>query len=181
MVFDPGRFRKLETEITQTLDGKRPLKDLPYYIYLYSPRDEAEAIENFTNLASRLDQKHSAETIWLSEILTHTIKRLGLDTPGGREIEREHRDEVNRDLCRVLPEEITSSLKERLRDKERDHCAILLRYGSLLPFVHLKSLLPSIEGVVHSTLVIPYPGEKVGQPLGLDPAEVGGYYRAKVM
>jgi len=181
MVWDPERFRRLEREVAETLAGNRPMKDSPYYIYLYHPRDEAETIENFTNLASRIKKTYSAETIWLSDILRDTIRLLGLDKPGGWEIERDRRDEVERDLRRVLPEEITRRLKESLRDKETSHCAILLRYGSLLPFVHLKSLLPSIEGVVRSTLVIPYPGEEVGRPLGLDPAEVGGYYRAKVI
>jgi len=107
MVWDPERFKKLEAEVTETLAGKRPLKDSPYYIYRYNPRDEAATIEKFTNLASRIKTNYSADAIWLSDILIDTIRLLGLDTPGGWEIERARRDEVERDLRRVLPEEIT--------------------------------------------------------------------------
>ena len=181
MVWDKDRFEELERKVCDTLEGKRPLKEVPYYIYLYDPKDEPVAIEEFLNLERRLAKSHSAESIWLSDMMIEVIGRLGFLGSDGVKIEKERREEVKEDLQRLLPESISKKLANRLRGMDRTHCAILLRYGSLRPFVHLSSLIPSLVGVVECTLVIPYPGLRIGWPLNQHPGDSAKSYRAEVI
>ena len=94
----------------------------------------------------------------------------------------ELREELDRDLRRVLSKEMVEVLKKRLRDKDISHCAVLLRYGALWPFVHLSQIFISIEGTVHCTLVVPYPTDLgVGYPLNEESKGITSYYRAEVV
>ena len=180
--WDRDRFKVLEEKVTATLEGKRPTIDVPFYVYLYDPVEETLALERFTNLVRRLrTRNYSADTIWLSEMMVEVLERLKFLDPKGVKLEQEDRDTVKEDLERVLPEELASRLKERLKGRDVDHCAVLLRCGSLFPFAHVSSLLFKLTGSVNCTLVIPYPGNKEGRMLHEKGESVRNYYRAEII
>ncbi len=140
------------------------------------------ALERFTNLVRRLKtMNYSAETIWLSEMMVEIFERLKFLDPKGVKAEQVDRNTVKEDLERVLPEELALGLVERLKGKDVTHCAVLLRCGSLFPFVHVSSLLFKLTGSIHSTLVIPYPGNKEGRMLREKGESVRRYYRAEII
>jgi len=73
-------------------------------------------------------------------------------------------------------------LKEALEGKNIDHCAVLLRYGALWPFIHLSYIFLNLEGIVQSSLVVPYPSDLgVGYPLNERSKGMPDYYRAEVV
>jgi len=181
MVWDKDRFDELERKVRDTLEGRRLLKEVPYYIYLYDPKDEPIAIDEFQNLERRLNRPHSAECVWLSDFMIDFLQKKKFINSMGIRIENERREEVLTDLKNLLPEFIQEKIAEILRGKERSHCAILLRYGALRPFVQISSLIPKLVGVVKCTLVIPYPGHKIGWPLDQHPDSLAKSYRAEVI
>jgi len=180
--WDENRFRRLEDVIIATMERRRPVVDVPYYIYLYNPAEELRAIDEFQNLERRLKVRgFSAEIVWMPDLLTFALKKFRLLDPEVVSLEGERRVSVKSDLERILPEEITVQLKDKLKAKGVDHCAILLRCGALYPFVHVSALLSSIEGFVSCTLVIGYPGDKEGQMLNEKGETVRSYYRAEII
>ena len=180
--WDVNKFSLFEESVTATLEGKRPTLDVGFYIYLYDPVEEVLALEEFSNLVMRLKRKgYSAEVIWLSDMVVDILKHLRFLEAKAVEIEKSDRETVRRDLERVLPMELASGLREKLGGKGVEHCAVLLRCGSLFPFVHVSSLLSSLEGMVECTLVIPYPGDREGRMLNEGRESVKNYYRAKVI
>lgn len=180
--WDENRFRRLEDVIIATMEGKRPVIDVPYYIYLYSPAEELRAIDEFQYLESRLKTKGFAtEIIRMPELMISALKKFRLLDPDVVNLEGERRMSMKDDLERILPEEIASQLKDRLKGKGVNHCAILLRCGALYPFVHVSALLSSLEGFVSCTLVIGYPGDKEGQMLNEKGETIRSYYRAEIV
>ena len=180
--WDKKRFGRLEDTIIATMERKSPIIDVPYHVYLYDPTEELRALEEFQNLERRLKARgHSVEIIWMSELMTTILKRFKLLGPDILRVERQERATLRGDLQRILPNEIASRLKDRLKDKGVDHCAILLRFGALYPFVRVSSLLYSLEGYVDCTLVVGYPGNREGQMLNEKGETVKNYYRAKII
>ena len=180
--WDEKRFSRLQDMIIATMEGKRPVIDVPYYIYLYNPSEELRALEEFQNLERRLGVKgFLTEIVWLSDLMIFALKKFRLLDAKVVDSERERRGSVQRDMERILPEEIASQLKNRLRGKGLDHCAILLRSGALYPFVHLSAILSFLEGFVRCTLVIGYPGDREGQMLNEKGETISSYYRAEII
>lgn len=180
--WDEDRFRRLENLIISTVEGKRPVIDVPYYIYLYSPAEELRAIDEFQYLESRLKAKgFSAEIIWMPDLMISGLKKFRLLDIDTVSMEKERRISMKEDLERILPLEIASLLKDMLKGKGIDHCALLLRCGALYPFVHVSTLLSSLEGFVNCTLVVGYPGDKEGQMLDEKGETVRSYYRAEII
>lgn len=183
MPLNREKLESLEEKIVETLEGKRPLMEVPCYICLYDPKDELDALDCFSQMVLRLRKNYSAESIKLSDLMIEILEKQGFLSPQILEKEEERREELGRDLRRILSKEIPRSLRERLRGMDARHCAVLLRYGSLWPFVHLSSdILPSLEGSISCTLVIPYPsriGE--GYPLNRRSEGIVGAYRAEVI
>ena len=176
-------FSKFEERLVETLQGKTPLMEVPYYICLYHPKDEFDVLESFNNLVLRIKNKgFSAEALSLAELMIEVLSDSGLLSPEVLKEEEQMRDALERDLRRVLSEGIPETLRERLGNKNVSHCAVLLRYGGLWPFVHLSSILQSIDGSVRCTLVIPYPSDiGTGHLLNETSSESIGYYRAEVV
>jgi len=180
--WDENRFRRLEDVIVATMEKKRPVVDVPYYIYLYNPAEELRALDEFQNLELRLKTRgFSAEIIWIPDLMTFALKKFRLLDSKMVSQERERRDSVKSDLERILPEEITSQLKDKLKGKGVNHCAILLRCGALYPFAHVSALLSALEGFVRCTLVVGYPGDTEGQMLNEKGETIKSYYRAEIV
>jgi hypothetical protein len=183
MPLNRKKFQRLEERVVETLEGRSPLMEVPYYLCVYHPKDELEILENFPNMVLRLKNKgFSAETIKLSDLMLDILSNSGLLSSEIIQNEEEMREELERDLRRVLSKELVEVLKEKLKDMDVNHCAVLLRYGALWPFVHISHIFLSIEGSVKCTLVVPYPsaiGE--GFPLNKKSKGIIDYYRAEVV
>lgn len=182
MVWNTECFKDLESRVMATMRGLRRVIDVPFYIYLYEPRDELVCLREFRDFVSRLSAKGmSAESISLSALMMEALKELGCLEESVIRSESESRSVLTRDLGRELPKEIAKCLRSRFGDKDESHCVILLRASALYPFVHVSSLLSSIEGVVRCTLVIPYPGNNVGEMLDVKGLGARKYYRAEII
>jgi hypothetical protein len=180
--FESEKFKLLEARIRETVAGKRHVMDVPYYIYLYNPEHEIEYLKEFKILASRLMRDGiSVEMISLASLMIDSLQFLGCLNESFPEMEVKRRKEILMDLERELLKEISNKLKEKLKDKDISHCAILLRAGSLFPFVHISSLLGRLEGSVHCTIVVPYPGNKEGNMLNYQWENIRTYYRGEII
>jgi len=180
--WDADRFVRLEQLVFSTVEGKRPVVGVPYYIFLYNPAEELRAIDEFQNLERRLKAKgFSAETIWMPDLMISALEKFRFLDSDASSLERERRENVKSDLERILPREIASQLKEMLREKKVNCCAILLRCGALYPFVHVSTLLSSLEGLVGCTVVVGYPGDREGQMLNEKGESIRSYYRAVII
>jgi len=97
--------------------------------------------------------------------------------------EKEDRHTVFNDLSdtnKGLISVIAEILIDMLGEKDKSHCAIILRIGSLFPFVHVSSLLTFLEPKVKCTLLIPYPG-KDGEMLNYKGESLNNYYRGQII
>ena len=183
MPLNRENFAKFEERLIETLKGKTPLLEVPYYICLYRPKDELDAIECFDNLVLRLTQKgFSAETLSFSHLMLDSLSESGLLAPQILEEEEQTRAELERSVRNTLPEQIVDALKKKLAGKDVSNCAVLMRVSALYPFVHLKYILQSIDNIIHCTLVIPYPSD-IGTGHILNEENDGSieYYRAEVV
>jgi hypothetical protein len=183
-------MKELEAKLEGTLSGTyRPLDNVPFFRVQYPPAEEREAIRQFHQFAERLKQRGwKVECVSLTEVYQQAMARL-LGCPLSEltdrlktlEKERE-RSELQRQLSEHLPGELANVLKERLREMPRGSAAILLRMGSLYPFVRPSSLASKLEGQVDCAIVLPYPGTNLGALLDAPPADHhGGYYRGEVI
>jgi len=176
-------FGKFEERLVETLKGKTPLLEVPYYICLYHPKDELDALDCFNNMVLRLCNKgFSAETMSFSQLMLDCLSESGLLSPEILGDEEQIREELERSIRNRLPEQLVEALTNRLANKDVSYCAVLLRIGALVPFVHLKYLLQSIDNVIHCTLVIPYPSDiGTGHILNEMNDDSIEYYRAEVV
>lgn len=156
--------------------------DVPYYRYLYPPNKELACLSEFENFCKILRSKgYSAECIYLSEIVVKGIENLGYVSDSVAEMEKSSPSLVEQNLENELVREIAEILKQRLGEKDISHCAILLRAGSLFPFVHISTLLSYLEGKVKCTLIIPYPANKDGEMLCYKGETIRSYYRGEAI
>jgi hypothetical protein len=183
MPLNKKKFQEFERRLILTLQNKTPLMEVPYYVCLYNPKDELDVIENFSNLALRIKNKgFSSETINLGKMMINILQRSGLLSPEILKNEEHTRDTLEGDIRRTLSKGLIENLKQKLGGKKIDHCAILLRYGALWPFLHLSYIFLNIEGEVQSTIVVPYPSELgIGYPLNEQSKGMPDYYRAEVV
>lgn len=180
--WDSKRFKKLENRIRATISGRRHLIDVPFYIYLYKPELELECIKEFNNLVIRLKRDGiSAEVISLASLMIKSLDHLGCLNENFLREENRKRDEIYEDLERELLKEMAERLKEMLKDEDVSHCAVLLRAGALFPFIHISSLLTQLEGNIHCTIVLPYPGNKESNMLNYHGRSIRTYYRGEVI
>ncbi|MBE0448579.1 MAG: DUF1788 domain-containing protein [Actinobacteria bacterium] len=181
-VWDDQRFKKLLDRILATVAGKRPVIDVPYYVYVYEPALEQTALDEFEKLEAMLRAKGvSVETISLATWMIDSLESLGCLAEAFLKQEAKQRDWVKQDLERELTREISSRLKEHLKDKDISHCALFVRAGALFPFVRVSSILSSIEAEVHATIVVAYPGSRDGTHLRFLNEGDGVYYRAEII
>jgi len=183
MPLNRERFQKFEKDLVLTLEGKRPLMEVPYYVCVHNPRDELEVLDSFSNLVLRIKNRgFSCEKINLAKMMIDILSDSGLLSSEVLKNEETMRDSLDRDIRRVLSRGLVEKLKGELEGKKIDHCSVLLRYGALWPFIHLSYIFLNIEGSVQSTLVVPYPSELgVGYPLNEKSRGMPDYYRAEVV
>jgi len=180
--WDSNRFKLLEARVKETLAGKRHVMDVPYFIFLYKPELEIECSREFKGLASRLTREgFSTEIISLASLMLDSLQSLGCLDESFLKLEKEKREQIATDFERELLKEISRRLREKLKDRKICDCVILLRAGSLFPFVHISSLLGRLEGAVHCTLIIPYPGNKEGNMLNYTWENIRTYYRGEII
>ena len=183
MPLNREEFQRLEERIVETLEGREMWMQVPYYVCLYSPKDELEVLECFPNVVLRLKNKgFSAETIKLNELMLEILSDSGYLKPEVIEKEEEMREDLELDLRHELLDKTVERLEKRLEEKDRSHCAVLLRYGALRPFVHISHVFSYIMGSVQCTLLVPYPSDKgTGYPLNQPSEGIAEYYRAEVV
>jgi hypothetical protein len=175
-------FEELERRVMATLDGTRPTLDVPYYIFCYPPEEETLALREFSNLEKRLRRKgHSVESLWMSHLMTRILDHYGFLGKESSSPEAEDSVGTMSDLKRLLPDEISEVLVKQLGGHDESHCTLLLRWGALRPFVHVSTVLASLEGKVHCVLVVAYPGRREGYMLNEKTEEVRSYYRAEII
>jgi len=181
MPLNPDGIVLLEDILVRTMEGKNTLQAVPYFICVYNPREELDALNQFSNLVLRLRYRgFSAESISLSDLMLEILDEEGYLSEDIMKEEENSRDEFENDLRRFLLEGLTKRLKQMLHGKPIAHCAVLLRYGALWPFVHLSGILQEITGSIDCTLAIAYPssiGE--GYPLDEESSDTFDYYRAE--
>ena len=183
MSWDKSRMQELEARVLLTTKGKRPMLDVPFIRFRYEPEQELQCISEFNALAKRLRAKEiSVETIWLNKWMLEALGQID-NIEKLQENEKSNRTTIFQDLSNIetgLPFLIASRLISHLSDKDISHCVILLRVGSMFPFIHVSSLLTLLEGKVRCTLVIPYPG-KDGEMLNYRGNSVRSYYRGEII
>lgn len=179
MIWSKEKEKEFELEVIATLNGKKFI-DLPFYRYLYSPEEELNCIKEFENFGKILKNKgYDTETIYMSEILVQSLKNLGFLEESILSMEEQSFFEIEENLESVLTDEVVKILSEILKDKDGSFCAIILRIGSIFPFIHVSSLLSKLEGYIKCTLIIPYPGNKEGEMLDYEGDNIRNYYRGK--
>jgi hypothetical protein len=176
------RFAELEERVIATISGRRPLLDVPYYLFTYDPGLELRCLRECQSLGKRLRAKgHSVQVISLAEWLVDALEALGCLDADFQTLETTERSRVQQDLERELPKLLAERLRQELADKGPTHCAILVRTGALFPFVHVSTLLSAVEGHVRCVLVVAYPGRQEGESLRFLDETNGSYYRAEVL
>jgi len=183
MPLNKEKLQKFEKDLILTLQNKNPLMEVPYYVCLHNPKDEIEVLENFSNLALRIQNKgFLCKKLNLAKMMIDILNNSGLLSDEVLNDEEGMRNSLNKDIRRVLSKDLVKKLKGELEGKNIDHCTILLRYGALWPFIHLSYIFQSIDGSVRSTLVVPYPSELgLGYPLNERSIGMTDYYRAEVV
>ena len=196
MTWDKKSFELLRAEIASSLAGKHPAGDVPFFVYLYEPREELRCLTQFAAAARALEGKgFRAQVIYLGQVLAHVFRTslsLYMTEPGKR-AEARDRQRTLRELGNTdaLPARLAEALLEGDQDRweglragSQERCAILLRAGALYPLAHVSQLLNCLENKTNWTVVVPFPGRRSpDQPEALrflDETE-GTYYRARVL
>jgi len=134
-------------------------------------------------MISRLGAKgFSAEDISLSALMIEALEALGCLSEFYFGEESKNRDVIAQSLGRELPREIARRLRHLIGERDVSHCTALLRAGALFPFVHVSSLLSSMEREsIRCTVVVPYPGRNEGEMLNFKDQDTRRYYRAEII
>jgi hypothetical protein len=181
MGWDEERFNELETRVKGTMSGRYAIADVPFFRFMYGPGEGIEhtCVKEFKKLAKRIDNEEglSAECLSFSRLLVESLGDMGFLTEDVLRTERQERPTFMTDLENSLPQEISKRLIERLKAKDRRHCAVLLRLGSLFPFVRISQILQKIDSAIRCVLIVPYPGSREGEMLWDTSADGNSYYR----
>lgn len=179
---------EVEDKLIRTIRGEfRPLDGLKVFRIQYPPNEEREGIHQFIELRDRLlAQGWQAQMMSLCDILHQTLIEL-IGCPEAEitrrlsEMESTHdRQELFLQLSENLPTELANTIITRIGNLPKENIAILIRIGSLYPFVRSSSLVSHLEGRFRCTLILPYPGISLGALLDAPPADPhGGYYRGE--
>jgi hypothetical protein len=180
MTWDTNRFDDLESRVMATIAGGRPALDVPFFRFLYGPKDGVEhiCIREMQKMVDRIRARgYTAESIFLSTVFIDTMKELGFLDADVVAKEAKGRSDIFVDLRgRFVREEMTKKLLVRLEDRPQSHCAVLLRVGALFPFIRISHILSNLDRV-QCSIVIPYPGSKEGEMLWYSGENWNSYYR----
>jgi len=192
MPWDKKSFEELRELIKESVKGKSPPTGFPFYIFVYKPDEEAICIKQFNKLVNELKNDGiKTQVIYLGQLLAYLLSELPYLSQKGREIEKDQREELRRELSKILPEKIANALLtgfknlfEPLTGMRQNTVTIILRSGALFPFARISQILALLEGKTHSTLVVAFPGTVLKAERTilkfLNETE-GTYYRAKVL
>lgn len=194
MAWDKKSFDLLRDEVESSLAGKHPAGDVPFFVYLYEPRDELQCIAQFATAAKALEGKgFSVQVVYLGQVLAGVLRKSLYLTEQGKRAEARDRQGLLRELgdTDALPALLADTLLDggegsyqALRGGSQGRCAILLRAGALYPLAHVSQLLNGLENKTNWTVVVPFPGRRSpDHPEALrflDETE-GTYYRARVV
>lgn len=183
MNWNKSGFKELEKRIMLIAENKKLVLDVPFIRFHYDPELELYCISELIELSKRLGAKDcSCELIWANELLLDALRRI--DTiENWAKFEKNDKQIVYKDLSdsnKGLTSIIAEILSDKLGRKHPSHCAIILRVGSLFPFVHISSLLTRLESSIKCMLVIPYPG-KEGEILNYQGDSINNYYRGEMI
>lgn len=182
MAWNDNRFERVLNRIIEVTKRRGNPTDVPYFRFLYDPELELKCITECKRLTKRLRAKGiSSEIISFAELTLESLDQLGCLENDMLNQEKEHRDWILNDLERELPNLIVEKLRNRLKERDISHCAILIRVGVLFPFVHISTILTLMEGFVKCTIVIPYPGNKQGEMLNYQGENIKNYYRGEII
>jgi|SRR5665647_242705 len=161
MTWDHDKMAKLKDLLIPAISGLA-YTDVPYYIYSYSAEDEVMCLRAFDTMAKELRYlNYSVELIYLSQMLLTALHNLDYLDDAILGDEAMNLADIEDNLQNELPQELVVMLKASLAG-DYTHCAILLRVGSLFPFVHPYQLLSLMEGTIRCTIVLPFPGSRDG-------------------
>jgi len=181
MSWDDERFNELERRVLATMKGDYAIADVPFFRFLYGPGDGVEhtCIKEFKKMVKRIGSEEvlSAECLYFSRLLIESLGDLDFLAEDILKNESQERSTFSTDLVNSLPQEISRRLIEHLKTKDRKHCAVLLRLGSLFPFVRISQILQKIDSAIRCVLVIPYPGSREGEMLWDRGVDGNSYYR----
>lgn len=188
-------FNQLRDEVLASLGGAKPTSGVPFFVHVYPPAEERQAVDRFEQLANVLKGKgHHVQVIYLGQVLASVLHGMPLYLgEAGRKAEDRSRETLQRELSRPesLPKKVADALVSGVPDVcegisggSQDRCAILLRAGALYPFVHVSQILNQLEQQTRWTVVVPFPGSSApgnGEALRFLDETEGAYYRARVI
>lgn len=154
----PEVITELEEKLRGAFKGTfRPQDDVPLFWLIYPPEQEREALRRLRQMAERMGNQ--LEVISMAELLREALRRLhGVDGLRDRLRSWEAEDSVE-SLALSLEGELLEVLRLRLpRDPSRG--IIILRTGSLCPFVDPFFLFSRLETEVRCKVVIAYPSQR---------------------
>ena len=190
MTWEMDSFNELVESLKLSLNGKSSPVGVPFFIYVYNPKEEKDCIRKFVNLGQGFgNQGFKIKLVYLGKLLATILKDMPYLKPEGKELENKYRENLRKELAHTLPEKISEVLLrgipgefEGLRGGEQSEGVFLLRAGSLFPFVHISQILTFLENQTNHTVVIPFPGswDKQKNKLKFLNETEGAYYRAMI-
>lgn len=194
MPWDRASFDLLRSDVESSVRGARPPGGVPFFLYLYEPREEVRCLSQFRAAARALEGSASeVQTIYLGRLLAEVLRGTLYLGEAGRRAEARDRRALLRELSRPegLPSRVTTALLDGIDDVctgirggSQDRCAFLLRAGALYPFVHVSQILDALENRTAWTIVVPFPGShhpESPETLRFLNETDGPYYRARIV
>jgi hypothetical protein len=178
----------LQEEVMGTIEGTfTPQDNIPFFTVCYPPEEEVNAIKEFTFFLQRLQADDVPSGIFsMKDVLKEALIELGVASEDSgsaiAEYERsKNRKEIKEDLTRYLPEQVSDIMLRKLRDKDRNYVAMLLRTGALYPFVRTSSIRAKMENKIRCVAIIAYPANNIGEMLNDASFKLGAYYRGEII
>lgn len=178
----------LREEVAGTIEGTfTPQDNIPFFTVCYPPEEEINAIKEFTLFSQRLESEEIASGIFsMKDVLKEALIELGVASESSVSAIAEYelsksRKEIKEDLTRYLPVQVSDIMLRKLRDKDRDYVAMLIRTGALYPFVRTSSIRAKMENKTQCIVIIAYPANNIGEMLNDSSFKLGAYYRGEII
>jgi len=189
MHWNKNSFQELVDRVIQSLKGRLSPVGVPFYIYVYNPKEETKCIREFQSFAKWLrNQGFRIQVIYMGRILATILRDTPYFSPQGKNLEKQYREKLRKEFSNKLPEKISHCLLEGIpgqfdpiRGEDISTGVFLLRTGALFPFVHVSEILAHLENQTHATVVVPFPGSREGAKLRFLNETESRYYRAVIL
>ena len=174
-------FRELTDRLLQALRSQTYSEA---FLFVYDPSLEEVSLKESDRLCKLLvGNGFTAEVVSLENLTADVIEWLSSSLGNGEklwQLESEDPDSFLSLWTGQVQRSLTQKLLEVLAAKPSTHCAILVRAGSLYPFMHPSDLINSLRGQLRCRLVLLYPGEKREDGLSFLRQGLHYYYPASV-